>query len=49
MYNILKPSGFWKIWRKRPPNFISGWGAPMALIQPCFYHPSKFFSKLSKL
>jgi len=24
MYGILKPSVFWKIWRRGSPNFISG-------------------------
>jgi len=34
MYDILKPSGFWKIWQRRPlTSFLKGAG--MALIQIC--------------
>jgi len=34
MYDILKPSVFWKIWRRRRANFILGeGGARMALIR----------------
>jgi len=33
MYDMLKPSVFWKIWQRRAPNFISGEGPRMALIR----------------